>query len=81
MRRVTVTFLILLGLATLASGQLWMLGKAISAGHGTLLDNVLALLSALLLLVALPAMGRILYRTAPARCAGNAQDQEEEPYA
>lgn len=67
MQEVTGIFLMLLGLATLASGQLWMRSKALGTGQGTLLDVALAILSALLLLAALLGLGRILYRAAPIR--------------
>ncbi len=64
MNRVTLTFLVLLGLATLALGQLWMRSEALMAGQGTVVDMTLATLSATLLIFMLLGLGRILYRTA-----------------
>lgn len=72
MNRVLVTFLVLLGLATATSGQLWIQSQVWGAGQGTWLDAVLAGLSALLLIASLLGLGRILYRTAP--CV-----QQDEP--
>lgn len=63
MNRVTAVFLVLLGLATLASGQLWMRARVLTAGQGSFLDAALAILSAALLMPALLGLGRILYRT------------------
>lgn len=76
MNRVTATFLVLLGLATLASGQLWIRGKVLGAGQGTVLDVMLAILSAALLIFTLLGLGRILYRTAPAPPADDAITEE-----
>ncbi len=78
MNKVTGIFVVLLGLATLASGQLWLRGKALTSGRGTGLDAGLAILSAAGLALALLALGRILYRTAPAHQAGASEHQEEE---
>ena len=64
MDRLTVTFLALLVLATLFSGQLWAHGGALVNGHGAFLDIALAAVSALLLMPTLVALGRIVYRTA-----------------
>lgn len=66
MNRVTLTFIVLLSLTTLASGQLWLRGKALVESQGTLLDVTLIILSAGVLLVGLLGLGRMVYRTAPA---------------
>jgi Na+-transporting methylmalonyl-CoA/oxaloacetate decarboxylase gamma subunit len=66
MRRITTSFLVLLALATFASGQLWMQSKAVAAGATmTLLDVGLVVASAVLLLVTVTGMARMHYRTAP----------------
>lgn len=66
MRRITTTFLVLLALATFASGQLWIQSKAVAAGAPiTVLDVVLIVASAALLIVTVTGMARMLYRTAP----------------
>lgn len=76
MNRVIATFLVLLGLATLTSGQLWMRARALTAGQGTPLDVMLAVLSAVLLILALLGLSRILYRTAPTPPADDAITEE-----
>jgi Na+-transporting methylmalonyl-CoA/oxaloacetate decarboxylase gamma subunit len=66
MRRITTTFLVLLALATFASGQLWMQSKAVAAGAPiTALDVVLIVASASLLIVTVTGIARMHYRTAP----------------
>lgn len=66
MNRITITFLVLLALATFASGQLWMQSKAGAAGATiTLLNMGLVVASAVLLIVTVTGMARMLYRTAP----------------
>lgn len=65
MRRVTLTFFILLGAATLASGQVWTHAGALMAGQGTVLDSALSILSVGVLIASLLGLGRILHRTTP----------------
>lgn len=79
MNRVTTTFLVLLGLATLASGQLWMRGRALGAGQGAILNVAPAILSAALLMLALLGLGRILYpTTSTPQTVGDDEDLHEE---
>ncbi len=66
MNRVTFTFIALLGVTTLAAGQLWLQGKALFENQGTLLGITLIILSAVVLLFGLLSLGRIVYRTASA---------------
>jgi len=77
MNRATATFLVLLGLATLASGQLWIQTRVLRAGQGTILDVTLAMLSAALLMLALLGLGRVLYRTTPVSRVGDSESLEE----
>ena len=63
--RVTVTFVILLALTSLASGQLWLRGKVLITGQATLLDIAIVILSAAMLSGGLLGLGRILYRIEP----------------
>lgn len=65
MNRITVTFLVLLSLATLTSGQLWMQSRVVLAGQATNLYVLLPVFSATILLLSLLGVGRILYKTAP----------------
>ncbi len=60
MRRVSATFLILLGLATLALGQVWLRGGALLSGKGTITDTTLFILGTGLLAFSLLGLGRIL---------------------
>ena len=62
MNRVTITFLTLLALATVSSGQLWIRGKALGAGQGAWPDGVLAALSALALILSLAGLSYLLSR-------------------
>ena len=78
MSRVTGTFVVLLGLATLASGQLWMRGKKLISGQSSALDAGLAILSAAVLILAMLGLSRILYRTAPAPQAHSSENRGEE---
>lgn len=63
MNRALLTFLMLLGVATIASGQVWSRSVRFGAGQGTWMDLALASLSALLLVTSLLALGRIFYWT------------------
>lgn len=63
--RVTVTFVILLALTSLASGQLWLRGQVLITGRATLSDIALIILSAAVLSGGLLGLGRILYRIEP----------------
>lgn len=63
--RVTVTFVILLALTSLASGQLWLRGQVLITGQTTLSDIALIILSAAVLSGGLLGLGRILYRIEP----------------
>ncbi|MCG3209706.1 MAG: hypothetical protein FOGNACKC_03333 [Anaerolineae bacterium] len=63
--RVTVTFVILLALTSLASGQLWLRGKVLITGQAALLDIALIILSVVVLSGGLLGLGRILYRIEP----------------
>ena len=64
MNRITGTFLVLLALATFASGQLWMQGRPLAADPMTALNGVIVVVNTVLLLVTLLGLGRILYKTA-----------------
>ena len=64
MKRVTMTFMGLLGLATLAAGQLWTQVELLGAGRVTSSVVATILFSAALLGVTLVGLSRILYRTA-----------------
>ncbi|MCC9075995.1 hypothetical protein FKZ61_007710 [Litorilinea aerophila] len=65
MKRITTTFLVLLALATFASGQLWMESKAVAAGATmTVLDVGQVVASAVLMIVTVAGMARMLHRTA-----------------
>ena len=63
--RVTVIFVILLALTSLASGQLWRLGKILLTGQATSLDIVLVILSGVVFAGGLLGLGRILRRIEP----------------
>ena len=63
--RVTVTFVILLALTSLASGQLWLRGKVLITGQATLLDIAIVILSVAMLSGGLLGLGSILYRIEP----------------
>lgn len=69
MNRITGTFLVLLGLATTASGQLWMQSRIISSAPITFLSMGVIVGSTVLLIVSLIGLGRMLYRTAQAPTA------------
>ena len=80
MRRVKITFLALLFLATLASGSLWIRGRSMLTSEAPM-DRTLLFLSAGLLLLSLLALTRILARTkppvsAPARVAVRSDDNK-----
>lgn len=78
MDRITATFLGLLALATLASGQLWLRGKTLGMGQGTFLDATVTVLSAGVLVLALVGLGRILSRTAPVAATADLDRRQEE---
>lgn len=63
MNRVTVIFLVLLALATLASGELWVGGRLLAAGDGAVVNGVRVGVSALVLTVTFVGLIRIVWRT------------------
>lgn len=65
MNKLTVIFLLLLGVATFASGQVWTQAETFANGQGDFLGAVLGILSAIVLASTLLALGRIVYRTTP----------------
>lgn len=64
MNRITATFLILLAVATFASGQLWMQSRLLASAPITGINLAVILGSATVLLISLTGLGRMLYRTA-----------------
>ncbi|MCA0453995.1 MAG: hypothetical protein LCI00_08480 [Chloroflexi bacterium] len=81
MNKLNAIFLILLALATLASGQLWAQIEAFLNGQGSLIGAALGTLSAILLTFALLALGRIVYRTSSVQKERTLQNQQEGNHA
>lgn len=63
MTRVSMTFAILLLVATLGLGTAWRQIEALAAGNGNSVGGALLAVSGFLLLAALIGLGRILYIT------------------
>jgi len=78
--RLTSTFLLLLGVATLASGTLWKRLEALLTGQGTAPDIVLAIGSAALLALALAGLIRIVVYTAKTAPEATGVDRQEEDH-
>lgn len=64
MNRLTVVFLMLLGLATLLLGQVWARAETVLNGQGTPTDIAVVVLSAVLLVPVLGVLGRLVYLNA-----------------
>ena len=76
MNRLTIVFLVLLGLATLLLEQVWSRGETVLNGQGAPADAALVVLSAVLLVPVIIVLGRIAYLNA--RLAKTATRQEHE---
>ena len=77
MNKPTVIFLILLGVATLASTQLWAQAEEFINAQGTLTGALLGILSSILLAFTLLVLGRMVYRTALAQRELDLRNQQE----
>ncbi len=64
MNRITITFLTLLLVATLALGIAWRQFEGLIAGNYSESNGIWLVISGLFLMLALLGLGRILYRTA-----------------
>lgn len=63
MNRLSVTFIALLTLTTLASGQLWRQGSELVKNQGDVWDMALIILPALVLIAGLLVLGRMMVCT------------------
>jgi len=77
MNRLTVIFLVLLGLATLLLGQAWSRGEIVLNGQGTPMDTAVVVLSVVLFVPVLVVLGRMVYLNARLAKAAAQQEHEE----
>ncbi|MCC6611847.1 MAG: hypothetical protein IT320_00135 [Anaerolineae bacterium] len=77
MNRLTIVFLVLLGLATLLLGQVWSGGEIMLNGQGTPADTTTVVLSAVLLVPVFVVLGRMVYLNARLTKAAARHEHEE----
>lgn len=77
MKRLTVVFLALLGLATLLLGQVWSRGETVFSGQGTPADIAVVVLSAGFLVPVFIVLGRVVYLNARLAKAATRQEHKE----
>ncbi len=65
MNRVTMTFIFLLAITTLAAGELWTSGSALLDSQITLWNIALAIFSTVALSTGVLLLGRMVYSTVP----------------
>lgn len=70
MNRLTITFLAFLTLATLSAGVTYQNALWLINGHGSVLNALVLVISALLFGFAMLVLGRILYLIAPKQARG-----------